>query len=190
VKSPRPPAPQAGCLRELATTPAHRYASAAALADDLRAFQRGEAVEAHRLTWRVRLHRILRRMHRDMQPQGWSLLFLLLGVTIFVGCTTANVWEVTIAPPFRWWAVLMTKLVQIAVMLYLGVLSRPGKGPVMPAAEGQIWSLVPGYSGGFLPLLPLTAFLDKPIPLAPVLSVMSGMGFTSLGAAIWGWFYV
>jgi hypothetical protein len=81
-------------------------------------------------------------------------------------------------------------MVQIAVMLFLVVRFRPGKEPVMTVAERQIWSLVPGYYGGFLTLLLINSFLDKPIPLAPVLAVMSGMGFTSLGAAIWGWFYV
>jgi hypothetical protein len=28
------------------------------------------------------------------------------------------------------------------------------------------------------------------MPLAPVLAVLSGMGFATLGATIWGWFYV
>jgi len=32
--------------------------------------------------------------------------------------------------------------------------------------------------------------LDPPVPLAPVLAILSGMGFMSLGATIWGWFYV
>jgi serine/threonine protein kinase len=181
---------EAICLKALAKKPADRYASAAALANDLRAFLRGDAVEAHRLTWFVRLKRTLRRTHRDMRLEGWSLLLLVLGVTIFAGCTTANIWERTVNPPFRWWAVLATKLVQVAIMLYLAARLRPVKEPAMTAAERQIWSLVPGYYGGFLTLLLINAFLEKPIPLAPVAAVMSGMGFTNLGATIWGWFYV
>ena len=181
---------EAICLKALAKRPEDRYATAAALANDLRAFQRGEVVAAHRLTWLVRLQRMLRRMHRDIRQKGWTLLLLLHGLTIFVGCATANYWEMHLSQRSRWWAVLVTKLVQIAVMIYLLARLRPGKEPAMSAAERQIWSLLPGYYGGFLTLVMINPFLDKPIPLAPVLAVMSGMGFTSLGAAIWGWFYV
>ncbi len=181
---------EAVCLKALSKKPDERYATAAALANDLRAFLRGESVGARRLTWLVRLQRTLRRMHRDIRQQGWTLLLLLLGFTIFVGCTTANVWEICLQPPYRWWAVLATKLVQITVMLFLVVRLRPVKEPVMTAAERQIWSLLPGYYGGFLTLVLINPFFDNPIQLAPVLAVMSGMCFMNLGATIWGWFYV
>ena len=181
---------EAICLMALAKKPEERYKTAAALALDLRTFLRGEAVAAHRLTWVVRLQRMLRRTHRDIRQKGWSLLLLLLGLTIFIGCTTANVWEVALAPGYRWWAVLLTKTAQIAVMLYLAARLRPVKEPAMTAAERQIWSLIPGYYGGFVTLLLINPFLERPIPLAPVLAILSGMCFTNLGATIWGWFYV
>jgi hypothetical protein len=60
----------------------------------------------------------------------------------------------------------------------------------MTSAERQIWSLVPAYYGSFLALLVVNCFLREPVPLAPMLAVLSGMGFTTLGATIWGWFYV
>ncbi len=60
----------------------------------------------------------------------------------------------------------------------------------MTPAERQIWTLVPAYYGGFLTLLFVNHYLDAPVPLAPILAVMSGMGFLTLGATIWGWFYV
>src|SRR5262249_36783845 len=62
--------------------------------------------------------------------------------------------------------------------------------PAMTAAERQIWSLVPGYYGGFLTLVLINAVLREPIPLGPVLALLSGMGFATFGATIWGWFYV
>src|SRR5262249_23133331 len=95
------------------------------------------------------------------------------------------------------------KGVQVGVMLLLAVKLRPaqdaGPGPkdgppapppAMTGAERQIWNLVPAYYGSFLALLAVNWFLDEPIPLAPVLAVLSGMGFATLGATIWGWFYV
>jgi hypothetical protein len=68
---------------------------------------------------------------------------------------------------------------------------RPVKQRGMTAAERQIWTLVPAYYGGFLALVVANLFLrEHAIPLAPVLAVLSGMGFATLGATIWGWFYV
>jgi serine/threonine-protein kinase len=181
---------EAICLKALAKKPEKRYESAAALAEDLRAFLRGEAVEAQRLTWLVRLHRLLGRRHRDTMGREWPWLLLWFGLTILAGCSLANFWEWTMPPGRRWLPMLLTKLTQVAVMLWLAVRLRPVKEPGLTAAERQIWVLVPGYYGGFLALVLINCFLDNPIPLAPVLAVMSGMGFATLGATIWGWFYV
>src|SRR5262249_34975501 len=89
-----------------------------------------------------------------------------------------------------WWPVLLTKIVQVAIMLYVAVRFRPLHEPRLTAAERQIWTLVPAYYGGLVALLLVNLCLDKPVPLAPVLAVMSGVGFMTLGASIWGWFYV
>jgi serine/threonine-protein kinase len=181
---------EAICLKALAKRPADRYESAAALAADLRAFLGGRPVQAHRLTWLVRLHHLLGRRHHDTRTRGWTLLLLLLGATIFAGCAVANYWEVTLPPGHRWPAVLLTKLIQVGVMLFLAVRLRPVKERGLTAAERQIWTLVPAYYGSFLALVVVNHFLDEPVPLAPVLAVLSGMGFATLGATIWGWFYV
>jgi hypothetical protein len=179
---------EAICLKALAKKPAERYETADALARDLRSFLHGEPVAARRLTWVVRLRRILSRKHRDISQSGWTVLLLVLGVTIFLGCAIANYWEST----GHWWPLLLTKVVQVGVMLVLVRLLRPVKEAQWTAAERQIWSFVPGYYGAFLTMVLLNAFVfsTTPIPLAPVLAAMSGMGFTTLGSTIWGWFYV
>jgi serine/threonine-protein kinase len=181
---------EAVCLKALAKRPADRYESAAALAADLRAFLGGRPVQAHRLTWVVRVRHLLGRRHHDTRIRGWTLLLLLLGVTIFAGCAVANYWEVTLPAGHRWPAVLLTKLTQVGVMLFLAVRLRPVKERGLTAAERQIWTLVPAYYGSFLALVVVNHFLAEPVPLAPVLAVLSGMGFATLGATIWGWFYV
>jgi serine/threonine-protein kinase len=195
---------EAICLKALAKRPQDRYASAAALAEDLRAFQEGRPVVARRLTWVGQVRHVLNRRHLDTLRRGWTLLLLLLGITIFTGCAVCNAWEVQLPPERAWVAILATKAVQVAVMLALAVRLRPVQAggpegtdaqarpvrPAMTAAERQIWSLVPGYYGSFLTLIVVNRFLDEPVPLAPILSLLSGMGFASLGATIWGWFYV
>jgi|GEM_PF-5512632 tRNA A-37 threonylcarbamoyl transferase component Bud32 len=180
---------EAICLKALAKHPHERYARAAAFAEDLRAFLHGEAVTAKRLTWLKRLQHGLRRRHRDILSEGWPRLLLAIGLTILIGCTVANYWELTLGPRQRWWAMLLTKLVQVSVMLYLAVRLRPVKERGMTAVERQVWNLVPAYYGGFLSLLAVNCFLERPLPLAPVLAVLSGMGFATLGATVWGWFY-
>jgi tRNA A-37 threonylcarbamoyl transferase component Bud32 len=181
---------EAICLKALAKRPEDRYASGAQFAADLRAFLRGESVTAKRRTWLQGLEHGLRRRHRDILSEGWPRLLIAVGLTILVGCALANYWELTLVPGVRWMAMLATKLAQIGVMLFLAVRLRPLKERGMTAVERQIWNLVPAYYGGFLSLLLVNHFLDKPLPLAPVLAVLSGMGFATLGATIWGWFYV
>ena len=67
---------------------------------------------------------------------------------------------------------------------------RPVKEAGLTAAERQIWTLVPAYYGSFLTLLAIKHFTNDSFPLAALLAVLSGMGFGTLGATIWGWFYV
>jgi serine/threonine-protein kinase len=189
---------EAICLKALAKRPPDRYASASALASDLRAFLDGRPVVARRLNWWGRIRRVLDRRHLDTLRRGWPLLLLLLGVVIFAGCSVCNVWERTLPADDAWLPILATKAVQVIIMVLLAVRLRPlqdsegaqTEAPAMTPAERQIWSLVPGYYGSFLTLVLINRFLDAPVPMAPILAILSGMGFASLGATIWGWFYV
>ncbi len=190
---------EAVVLKAMAKRPADRYATAAALAADLRAFLDGERVRAARWSLFGRVRRVLDRRHLDTLRRGWSPLLLLLGATIFAGCTVCNYWELALGGRALL-PILLTKLVQVGLMLFCAVRLRPartGEGgqaqptsPPMTSAERQIWSLVPAYYGSFAALMAVNWLLEKPIPLAPVLALLSGMGFTTLGASIWGWFYV
>jgi hypothetical protein len=188
---------EAVCLKALSHRPEGRYASAAALAADLRAFAAGQPVSARRLGWAGSLWRLLDRRHFDLLRPGWPTLIFLLGLIILAGCALCNRWESVLSAEDAWWAILATKAVQVTVMLTLAVKLRPAPetGGAVPsvaltAAERQIWSLIPGYYGSFLTVFILNRLLPTPIPPAPVLAILSGMGFASLGAIIWGWFYV
>jgi tRNA A-37 threonylcarbamoyl transferase component Bud32 len=181
---------EAICLQALAKRPDARYQTAAGLAEDLQRFLRGDPVKAQRLTWLVWLFKRLDRRHRDTLRQGWGVLSFWLGIVILAGCSLANFWEWYLPEGHQAMPVFLTKFAQIGVMLWLAVRLRPIKEPGMTPAERQIWALVPGYFGAYLTLFILNVFLHAGLPLAPILAVLSGMGFVTLGATIWGWFYV
>jgi tRNA A-37 threonylcarbamoyl transferase component Bud32 len=198
-ENPRPPRQldpglprdlEAICLKALAKHPDDRYRSAAALARDLRAFLRGEPIEARPYTWIVRLHKDLKRRHPVVLLHDWSKLLFLLGLTILAGSALVNLWQVWPVTHPYWWPILLTKAVQVAIMLYLVVHYRPPSERSLTSAERQIWCAVPAYYGGFLTVLLLNCFLNEPVPVAPILAIMSGMVFVTLGAGIWGWWYV
>jgi serine/threonine-protein kinase len=177
-------------LKCLAKDASQRYARASDLAADLRAFRLGETVSVKPHTWFNQLQHGLHRRHRDILSEGWPRLLFAVGLTILIGCALANFWELWLTERHRWWVMLLTKLVQVAVMLFLAVRLRPFKERGMTAVERQVWNLVPAYYGAFLSLLIVNYFLEDPVPLAPVLAVLSGMGFATLGASIWGRFYI
>jgi hypothetical protein len=193
---------EAICLKALAKRPLDRYPSARALAEDLDAFVQGGLIQAAQRSWLAPVRRILDRRHLDTLRQGWTSLLLLLGLTIFAGCAICNYWEISLPSHQTLLPLVLTKLCQVGVMLALAVVlrplqaTRPGESKLhqvlapMTAAERQIWSLVPAYYGAFVSLLIINYFIPHPIPLAPVLAVVSGTGFVMLGATIWGWFYV
>jgi serine/threonine protein kinase len=179
---------EAICQKAMAKRPDARYRTAGDFARDLLAFHRGEPITARPLTWIARLQRSLARRHQETVLHDWSAVLLLEGITILAGCGVLNLllaWQVT-----RWWPYVLTKLVQVTMMVLVAVRFRPLRERQMTTAERQIWTLVPAYYGGFLSMVLVNQFLETPVPLAPFLAVLSGVGFMTLGASIWGWFYV
>ena len=47
--------------------------------------------------------------------RGWTLLLILLGLTILAGCAVANAIELWLPPGHRWYPILLTKVVQIGL---------------------------------------------------------------------------
>jgi serine/threonine protein kinase len=181
---------EAICLKALAKRPDDRYRSAAAFARDLRAYLRGEPIQARPFTWIVRIHKTLSRRHQVVMLHDWSPLLFLLGLTILAGCAVTNLWQLWTPTRQSWWPILLTKSAQVGLMLYLLVKLRPVRERELTPGERQIWVLVPAYYGGLLTVLAIDTLLGLPLLLAPFLAIMSGMAFLTLGATIWGWLYV
>src|SRR5262249_20142637 len=154
------------------------------------AFVEKRPISARPPSWLRHILGVLDRRHLETLRSGWTPLLVLLGVTILAGCAVCNRWELTLSPNRALAAILATKVVQVAVLLGLALWPRrareqgtrgeaPSRFQPMSAAERQIWSLVPAYYGSFLALVAVNACRAEPIPLAPMLAVLSGMGFAS-----------
>ena len=185
---------EAICLKAIAKHPDDRYLSAAALERDLRSFLRGEPVSAHPYNLMSRIQKTLARRHQETFRDDWSTVLLLEGMTILIGCSLVHLfwtrWEITRE---RWGPIFLTKLVQVAVMLFIALRFRPRGESRLTAVERQIWSLIPAYFAGFIAIVAVREFLGlsaKELPLAPLLAVLGGMVFITLGSTMWGWFYL
>lgn len=182
---------EAICLKAMAKKPDDRYRSAAALGRDLRAFLRGEPVEAQPFTWVVRAQKVLARRHQDTVVHDWSRVLILEGVSIMIGCTLVHIFANTWGRG-AWLPILLTKMTQVFLMLYVAARFRPASEVGTTSVERQIYALLPAYFGGvvgFVVIRELLGFGDI-LPLSPFLAVLSGMVFVTLGTTLWGWFYV
>jgi serine/threonine-protein kinase len=185
---------EAICLKAMAKHQEDRYPSAAALERDLRSFLRGEPVTAHPYYLVSRIQKTLGRRHQETLRDDWSTVLLLEGITILIGCSMVHLfwtrWDTTRG---RSGPIFFTKVVQVIAMLYIALRFRPHSESRLTAVERQIWSLIPAYFAGFLAIVAVREFLGLPakqLPLAPLLAVLGGMVFITLGSTMWGWFYL
>jgi hypothetical protein len=185
---------EAICLKAMAKQPADRYMSAAALAGDIRSFLRGEPTDARPLSrplrWIISAQNTLRRRNKVIIQYDWSTFLILQAATILVGSTLANWWLVANPLSVLAWPVLLIKIAQVLIMLLLLWRMRPTGTATLEAGERQIMALVPGYYGGFITVWIIFWFWDEQRLLAPMLAVMSGFAFMTLGASIWGILYI
>ncbi|CAN5485394.1 serine/threonine-protein kinase [soil metagenome] len=181
---------EAICLKAMSKQPEDRYASAAALAADVRAYLRGEATEARPSTWITSAQKRLNHRHKMFVQYDWGTFLFLQATTILAGSTLANAWlywhpTSGLAAP-----VFVIKSVQVIVMYLLFWFKRPTGTAAFEAGERQILARVPGYYGSFLTVAIIAWLWDREELLAPMLAVMSGMAFTTLAVSIWSLLYL
>ncbi|MFM9194656.1 MAG: serine/threonine-protein kinase [Planctomycetia bacterium] len=165
-----------------------RYASAADLAADLRAFLAGEPVAARQGGFADIVARLFRETHHAVVLENWGLLWMWHSVVILALCVTTDVlaWQ---GVTTRWpYLVLWSGGLALWAPIFWALRHRTG--PVT-AVERQIAHIWGGGVIASVMLFWVEAVLALPVlTLSPVLALVAGLVFFAKAGILSGAFYI
>jgi serine/threonine-protein kinase len=165
-----------------------RYASAAALADDLHAFLAGEPVAARSGGLTDVMARLFRETHHATVLENWGLLWMWHSVVLLALCIVTDVlaWQ---AIDSRWpYVVLWGGGLAVWAPIFWALRHRTG--PVT-AVERQIAHIWGGSVIASVMLFWVEGLLHMPVlTLSPVLALIAGLVFFAKAGILSGAFYV
>jgi tRNA A-37 threonylcarbamoyl transferase component Bud32 len=165
-----------------------RYASAAELANDLRAFLAGEPVAARRGGFSEIVARLFRETHHATVLENWGLLWMWHSVVVLTLCVVTDVlaWQGVVS---RWpYVVLWGGGLAVWAPIFWALRHRTG--PVT-AVERQIAHIWGGSVIASVMLFWVEALLALPVlTLSPVLALLAGLVFFAKAGILSGVFYI
>jgi eukaryotic-like serine/threonine-protein kinase len=176
------------CRKCLEKRPEHRYAGAAELAKDLRAYLDGEPVAARSSSLVDFVSRLFRATHHAPVLENWGALWMWHSLQIVVLCSVTsllNYFGVRAHLPYL-------ALWSIGLIVWGSIfwnLRRLG-GPVtfVERQIAHVWGGAVAASIGMF-LIEILLKLEV-LSLTPVLAVLAGMVFTIKAGMLSGWFYL
>jgi serine/threonine-protein kinase len=180
-------------LKCLQKPPELRYASAAALADDLTAYLHDEPISARSGQFSQVMARVFRETHHAIVLENWGLLWMWHAAVILVMCLVTN-WLHTkradwpeCAQP---WPYLLLWGGGLALWAPIFWMLRHRIGPVT-AVERQIAHVWGGSVAAVILLFVVESLLGLPVlTLSPVLGLIGGAVFVAKAGILSGLFYL
>jgi serine/threonine-protein kinase len=176
------------CLKCLEKSPARRYASAAALADDLEAYLNGERISAQASGLADLLDRLMGETHHAAVLESWGVLWMWHSLWTLVLCalTQGMAWA---GVQSHWGYLMLWTVGLIGWGTIFWQLRRRG-GPVR-FVERQIahaWAAGVCASIGMFVIEVLMG--QPPLTFSPLLAVAAGMVFLFKAGVLAGLFYI
>ncbi|QEG42718.1 serine/threonine-protein kinase [Roseimaritima ulvae] len=173
------------CMQCLEDEPENRYASAAAVAEDLSRWLAGHRIVSDRSSI---LHQLTRALSRDQHQEhfrSWGRALFLMGCTILAAHTSIFVLNYLHLPqPIAFWVPRAAMFVALLGLIYY---YRDGALTPHSVAERPVWSI---WSGYLVTLAVMNVMLLMGgIPhtaIFPVAAALSGFGFLAMGGHVWG----
>lgn len=165
-----------------------RYASAGALAADLRSWLNNEPVSARSSTLTSILMRLFRESHHASVLQNWGVLWMWHSLVLLVLCLTTNGIHL-MGVQSRWpYLGLWTLGLGLWALIFWNLRRR--SGPVT-AVERQIAHIWGGSMVASSMLFALESIMDRPVlEFSPVLGLIAGMVFLVKAGTLSGTFYL
>lgn len=175
-------------LRCLQKPPDLRYATAAALADDLEAYLMDEPIAARTGRFGQLVSRLFRETHHAAVLENWGLLWMWHSLALVVVCVLTN--SMYLAGDRNRWHYAGLWTIALWAWAYVFWFLRRRKGPVT-FVERQIAHLWAGSMIGIALLFPLETWLGlEVLTLSPVLAIMMAFVFFVKAAILSGAFYI
>jgi serine/threonine-protein kinase len=176
------------CLRCLQKPIDLRYASAAALADDLEAYLNDESISARSGRFAQVLAGLMRETHHAAVLENWGLLWMWHSLALVIACFATN--TLYLFGVQNRWSYFLLWTAGLGAWAGVFWALRRRMGPVT-FVERQIAHLWAGSMVCIALLFPLEAWLDfPPLKLSPVLGLVTGMVFLAKAGILSGEFYV
>jgi serine/threonine protein kinase len=182
---------EAICLKCLEKNSRHRYATAAALADDLEHYLEGVAVSAGSFNVLNRLARTLDRSHYDVQFQAWSKMLLLFAPIMLISHSAIFAFDYSGPPYPRNWTRLI-HLTEYILLALVGWRSLSGRYRPSSAAERLLWSIWLGYIVASVIIGTINREMVSPddlfgeLAMYPSKAALAGLAFFAMGGSYWG----
>jgi serine/threonine-protein kinase len=179
------------CLKCLQKEPELRYASAAALAEDLEAWMQGETPSVRRSTLMDLtglFSRLLRETHHAVVLENWGVLWMCHSVKILLQCilTTAMAWN-GVRNPY-WYLLLWGGGLMAWGFIFWWLRKRAGPVLFIERQVAHVW--------GSAVLATISVFVIEMLlglevlTLAPLLAVIAGITFVVKAGMLSGVFYL